>query len=552
VAVGLAGVGLVLTSVLFGLTIICQIAGPLEGPGGSWEGKPVRAVSHEPWESSVGESSGPRSPRVAADDDFEPLFQDWDRPDWVLLITGRQHGYIEPCGCSGLDRAKGGLLRRHALIQDLEGRGWNVVKLDLGDQIRRTGPQATVKLQSTYEAMRGVMKYDAIGLGAGELRLDSFVLLMLLMNTAPNDAAAQGPAASPFVSANVSVFDDEIIRPYLIIERDGRRLGVTSVVSPRHFTGQGDLVAAERETKIESPEDALNRVVPQLEAEKCDALVLLAFVAERESRELAEKFPQFDFVVNEGVDGEPVDHLEVLQVGSRNVSVVQMGYKSMFAGAIGIYADKTKPVQYQKITLDHRFQDTEAMKDNFKRYQGLLERKTLEGLIPKPAPHPSGYEYVGSQVCADCHDAEYEIWAEGTDAWKEAHPGLVGPHSRATKDLVEPGERTWVQRHFDPECLSCHVTGWNPQQYFAYQSGYLSLEKDLALHGSGCENCHGPGSRHVALQNGEEAMPGEQDLVLSRLRITKEDAKDRLCVQCHDLDNSPDFDFDKYWPFIEH
>jgi hypothetical protein len=78
------------------------------------------------------------------------------------------------------------------------------------------------------------------------------------------------------------------------------------------------------------------------------------------------------------------------------------------------------------------------------------------------------------------------------------------------------------------------------------------LEKDLALHGSGCENCHGPGSRHVALQNGEEAMPGEQDLVLSRLRITKEDAKDRLCVQCHDLDNSPDFDFDKYWPFIEH
>jgi hypothetical protein len=547
VAMGVAGLGFSLTLGLFVFVIVRHVSGPTTGADRQWFADlPVSSVRHLP---GRGHTSVPGA--AVADDDFEPLFQDWAKPDWVLLITGRQHGYIEPCGCSGLDRAKGGLLRRHALVRDLEGRGWNVVKLDLGDQIRRSGPQAVIKLQSTYEALRAVMSYDAIGLGAGELRLDSLDLLTLMINTAP-DEAAPGVAASPFVSANASVFEDDIVRPYSIIERNGRRMGVTSVVSPRHFSGQGDLMSAEREIRIQSPDVALAEVVPKLMAEQCDILVLLAFVSERESRELAQKFPQFDFVVHEGVDGEPVDHLETVQVGTRTVSLVQMGYKSMFAGAIGVYADKSQPVQYQKITLDHRFQDTEEMKGNFKRYQGLLERKTIEGLIPKPAPHPSGYEYVGSKVCADCHDMEYEIWAEGTDAWKDAHPGQVGPHSRATKDLVEPGERTWVQRHYDPECLSCHVTGWNPQQYFAYQNGYLNLEKDLALHGSGCENCHGPGSRHVAIQNGEEAMPGEHDLVLSRLRVTKEDAKDRLCVQCHDLDNSPDFDFDKYWPLIEH
>jgi hypothetical protein len=406
-------------------------------------------------------------------------------------------------------------------------------------------------LESTYEALRGIMKYDAIGLGAGELKVDSFELLRLLLNS-PTGGTNGGGSSGGFVSANASVFDEPSIESYAVIERNGRRIGVTSVVSPRHFGGQGDLMAAERDTKIETPEVALQRVVPKLVAEKCDALLLLAFVSERESQELAQRFPEFDFIVNEGVEGEPVDQLQPVQVGNRVVNVVQMGYKSMFAGVIGIFAEGTPNLQYQKVTLDHRFGDTDEMKGNFQRYQGLLARETLERLIPKPPPHPSGYEFVGSQVCADCHDGPYEVWAEGTDLWKADHPGKVGPHSRATLDLVEPGERTWVQRHHDPECLSCHVTGWNPQQYFAYQTGYLDLEKHKVLHGSGCENCHGPGSRHVAIQNGEEASAEEAQLVLSRLRVTKEEAKDRLCVQCHDLDNSPDFDFDKYWPYIEH
>jgi hypothetical protein len=26
----------------------------------------------------------------------------------------------------------------------------------------------------------------------------------------------------------------------------------------------------------------------------------------------------------------------------------------------------------------------------------------------------------------------------------------------------------------------------------------------------------------------------------------------QMCMQCHDLDNSPDFDFQKYWPKVQH
>ena len=50
------------------------------------------------------------------------------------------------------------------------------------------------------------------------------------------------------------------------------------------------------------------------------------------------------------------------------------------------------------------------------------------------------------------------------------------PHYHATDTLVKLDP----PRHFDPECLSCHVTGWNPQEYFPYKSGYTEPRGDAA------------------------------------------------------------------------
>ncbi len=34
--------------------------------------------------------------------------------------------------------------------------------------------------------------------------------------------------------------------------------------------------------------------------------------------------------------------------------------------------------------------------------------------------------------------------------------------------------------------------------------------------------------------------------------ITKAESKKQQCFTCHDIDNSPEFNFKLYWPFIEH
>ncbi len=132
------------------------------------------------------------------------------------------------------------------------------------------------------------------------------------------------------------------------------------------------------------------------------------------------------------------------------------------------------------------------------------------------------------------------------------------PHAHATETLVKLDP----QRHFDPECLSCHVTGWDPQKYFPFDSGYLSLTRTPHLTENGCENCHGPGSAHVAAENSET-----DELILEKyraqMRLKNEEnegnksgqrfgAVVQMCVECHDTDNSPEFDFQEYWPQVEH
>ena len=179
-------------------------------------------------------------------------------------------------------------------------------------------------------------------------------------------------------------------------------------------------------------------------------------------------------------------------------------------------------------------------------YQEELKGTGLDGLGITGVKNPAG-QFVGSSVCADCH-------AEATEVFETT------PHAHATETLLHLDP----PRHFDPECLSCHVTGWNPQEYFPYASGFFGMEKTPHLTGNGCENCHGPGGAHAAAEGGEEEVSDE---VLEQLRATmrlkieaaegsengqKIGAVEDNCLKCHDMDNSPEFDFQEYWPKVEH
>lgn len=466
----------------------------------------------------------------------EPIFEGWEAPQLALFITGRQNGYIEPCGCTGLANQKGGLIRRYSLMKQLRDQGWPVMALDLGNQIRRFGMQPVIKFSRTFEILAQQMGYEAIGLGPDDLRIDAIEIFQTLVNYQKD--------FNPFVGANVKVLDD-MVQPFRVIESDGVKVGVTAVLGDEHLD-----TVRNADAELVSVKDGLGQVYPDMLKEECDFYVLLAFTSIEECEELAHAYPDFDLIVTAGGDGEPTREPTIVQEGDREVRIIQTGYKGMHVGVVGLWKDGEKKIQYQRVPLDARFKDAQEVKDIFTAYQEQLKTLGLSGLDLRPIAHPSGRTYVGSEACGDCHTTAYDIWENGVD-------GNGGPHFPATTSLVEPGERTWVQRHHDPECLSCHVTGWNPQKYYPYEGGYLDLDLSAHLTGNGCENCHGPGSEHVEAENYEIDLSNDE--IRKRqlaMRVTLEEAKKNLCMECHDLDNSPDFHeegaWEKYWSEIEH
>ncbi len=455
------------------------------------------------------------------------LFNGWPKPKAALFVTGDQHGYIEPCGCSGLSNQKGGLTRRHSAVQSLLRQGWTVVPIDVGNQVRRFGRQSEIKFQITIEGLKKI-GYKAIGFGPEDLRLSALELVAI--------AAPAEKQSTPFVSANVTLLDPALLPPYQIIDAGGVKICVTSVLGNDSREG---ITASE--IQIRSPEEALRDLVPKLEAQRCDVYVLLSHASIGESRKLAQQFPLFQLVVTAGCMGDPTYEPE--PIPDSKTMFIQVGIKGMFAGVVGVFDDPKSPLRYQRVPLDSRFEDSREMLELLGSYQQQLQAVGLEGLGIQPIPYPTGRKFIGSEACKECHGYEDEVWAKSK-------------HSHALDSLVNPGERSEVPRHFDPECLSCHVVGWNAQQHFPYVSGYLSLDGSPKLHHVGCESCHGPAAEHVAAEHGNVKLDAARvDALRAAVRLTLDDAE-KKCMECHDLDNSPEFHkdgaFKKFWTEVEH
>jgi hypothetical protein len=390
--------------------------------------------------------------------------------------------------CGCSSNQSGGLLRRATYLGNIEETA-EIVLVDVG------GAAAG---NSTYDRL----KFEAIL--SGELAMG------LAVHNLGASEAALGPEYLrevakrlhvPFISANLrDAAGKRVTEPYHMIRVCGRKLAIVGVLAMQ-FQSAG--------CRISEPRQAVLDLLAEIR-EKYDSLIVLAYLPEAELRAFAAELPEADLVIG-GPTGQCLAPVKVgpLQLASATnkgkflVSFTAEPNAASLKWTGGVlemtekYSDEAE--QTKNVTA---FRERLAAKDLSAEQSGLGPLSTIT--------FPKQFQIAGSARCQECHAAEFKQWESSS-------------HHHAFETLTSKGAQ------MDSYCQRCHVNG------FGWDGGFVSAKKAVGHTHVGCEDCHGPSLPHV-----------------SNAKIKTPLAAKEQCALCHDHENSPEFEYGKYWPKIAH
>lgn len=438
-----------------------------------------------------------------------------------LLLSGSMLGRLEPCGCAA--GQLGGLARRMAFVQESPVHD---LLIEGGDLVADATRLDLEKAFTAVQVLFGMKKtWDVLAVGPRDLELpfaDWSGLLAAYMTAGNTGTGPRALLASDLQSRTGEwpgqAFFDKQVR------------GLTVRVASLTMRLPDALRTAEpAPLDLLAPAAAWQRAL--VGATPAMRKVLLVHGAPERVRTLAAELqPAPDLIV--GIDDtyqEPPGTAEHVQ-----------GIPLVFPGIRGrVLLDVTlartsdgKPqlTDYQRIELrgsDTRpaaGQDPDVRLVLLQHRQFVKDERVLEGMADRGQP-ADGRTYVGSETCKDCHQEEHQVWS-------------TSKHARAWQTLVDAendgGKKYgWPVTHY-PDCVSCHVVGYRQP------GGFVTGDATPQLVDVGCERCHGPGSRHVAT-NGSD-----------KLGKVGGGTPSVVCTQCHDFEQSPDFDYNQRWAKIRH
>ena len=304
----------------------------------------------------------------------------------------------------------------------------------------------------------------------------------------------------PLFSTNVcDSLGQSIGEPVQWVSAGGNRIAVLGVMDPKF---KGD------HFQVLPPKQSILNAIDTLE-EKPDAILVLAYLPRPALMELAKALPEVDAIIG-GPTGQTISPTRVgavLVASSTNKGkfLVQLDYDPKLA----------QRFEAKVVELDESWADDADQIENLKTYHERLAGKDFEspttGVKKSIAVvMDSKDHFVGNSKCQTCHTADCQ-------------------HYTSTKHSVAWETLENKFSHVDPYCQQCHTTGYGSKV------GFVSIKQSPNLFDVGCESCHGPSSRHC-----------EKPTIR-----TVYDARDQ-CLQCHDRENSPLFNYELYWPKILH
>ncbi len=407
----------------------------------------------------------------------------------AIAYTNDVRGEIRSCGCATHDL--GGLGRRATFMKVFrDTTEADVLLVDAGDFFSASINYGKEKAELTLKSM-ALMNYDGVVPGENDL---GFGIDYLRLR-----AHAIG---LPVLACNL--FDAHADTLFFPASREvtlasGLRAGLVGAVSAAvKLPPQVAPGSIEIRDPVASVQTAVDAIRPRV-----DVVVVLTHMSRNEVTKLAESLKGVDVVVN-GHEGLPMR--KVKRWGEPYV--LQVAAKGMHVGVANATLGRDKRVAWltnQTVGLDKTFADDEAIAKLFTAYD-------MEVVAREKASLPTGavVKFAGADACQACHAAIFEQW-KGTG------------HAHAFELL------TSQKREFDRDCTPCHTTG------FFKEGGFVNASITANLSGVQCEACHGNGSAHA------KAPTVKTDTVAKS-----------ACRSCHTAEQTPEFEFTKFWARIDH
>jgi len=344
--------------------------------------------------------------------------------------------------------------------------------------------------------MTGELGYDGIGLGERDL---NYGLPFLREMIETHDL--------PFTNANVrDTATGELILPeYLLVERSGIKYALVSVLNPEHKIIS--MSTNEDQLQIDDPVAVLRELVPRMR-KIADTVVLIGHLGEAQSGVVIKEVKGIDLAVV----GHTYRNINTERI-IEQTGLFASAYEGRYIGRANLFVDDKNgmvmAIDVDITSLDDAIEADAEMQGRVDGYKDDLVAFKEAKRAAYPRNLGSDKEtFLADRACMSCH----------ADAWQAY---LNSPHRSAFATIRNKGQT------FEPECLSCHTTGYQ------YKNGYSDEPPYNKLANVQCEACHGYGTQHA--RDGRWALQ----------------AKDS-CTVCHDQENSPEFDYATYWEKIKH
>lgn len=248
----------------------------------------------------------------------------------IILQTSDTHSRIEPISPEAADdyAGMGGAVRRSSFIKEIRSKHPDVLLFDCGD-ISQGTPYYNLFQGEVEIKMMNLMKYDAMTIGNHEFDfgLDNMSRLFRMANF-------------PVVCSNYDVTGtvlEGLVKPYIILERSGVRIGVFGL-APR----MEGLVQADKCEGIvyNNPIEVGQEMADFLKLEKnCDVVICLSHLGIRNSygtadEDLVSKTRNIDVILGGHSHTFMEKPMNYLNADGKNVPVSHTGKNGIFVGEL--------------------------------------------------------------------------------------------------------------------------------------------------------------------------------------------------------------------------